>query len=126
GIFPTVPQSSKGEQFAVANLEAERLLPFYRAHPLVETVCRDQAPTEFQGVAEGGLCGGCLLLRGDRAHWTGRVFCPMWDKSLLHCRKLPNRFLRMLADHRNRLSWGNIEPRIPVLFPRGSVEILLD
>ena len=32
----------------------------------------------------------------------------------------------MLADHRDGLGWGNIEPRIPLLFPWSSVEILFE
>ena len=43
-----------------------------------------------------------------------------------HEGKLPEGFLRMLADHRNGLSWGDIEPSSPVVIPRGRVEKLFD
>src|SRR5438132_7984303 len=39
---------------------------------------------------------------------------------------MPDWFHRMLSDHGNGLSWSNIEPRVPVLVPRGTTEVLLN
>jgi hypothetical protein len=41
-------------------------------------------------------------------------------------RQLATRFLGMLPDDGNRLSWGDIVARAPVFFARHDVEVLFD
>ena len=41
-------------------------------------------------------------------------------------RNLANRFFWVLPDNRDLLRWRDIEPRVPVLVPRSSVEVSLN
>jgi hypothetical protein len=57
--------------------------------------------------------------------WKG-CFCPFWNKTPFHQRKLPDRFLRMPANNRNWLGRGDIVARLPIIVPGNSVELLND
>jgi hypothetical protein len=46
----------------------------------------------------------------------------MRDETPFHQRNLPDWFFWMLPNHRNGLSWSNIEARIPIVIPRRSVD----
>ena len=54
-VFPSLPESGEGKQLAIVDFETVWLFAITCAHPLVETIRRDQAPAEFQGIA------GCSL-----------------------------------------------------------------
>src|SRR2546427_12254726 len=96
------------------------------SQPLIETVCRDQAPTGFQCFAERRLGGGCLRLRIYRARRDRRGFCPMRNETPLHQSDFTYWLFRILANHRDRLGRSNVVARRPVFFHRGTVEVLLN
>ena len=50
----------------------------------------------------------------------------MGNESPFHERNLPDWFLRVLAQDGNSLSWSDVVTRVPVVIPRGSVEVLLN
>jgi hypothetical protein len=125
-VFPPVPQSREREQLAIIHFKTERLFGCESSFPLIETVTGDQAPAEFQMIAESRLLGGCFRPCVDRACSARGVFSPMRHLAPLHKGKLTNRFLGMLANHRSELSGGDVISRRPVLLPIGSLEVFLD
>lgn len=96
------------------------------SRPFVKAISGNQAPAEFQRVTECGLRGGCLRPCVDRACSTGGIPSPVRNQPPLHQGNLTNRFLRMLADHRDWLRGSDVVSRIPVVVPRSRVEIFLD
>ena len=75
-VFPAIPYSREREQLAFTNLETIRLLGFPSSRPLIETVCRDEAPAGFQRITERRLRGRLFRPCVDQAGGAGRVFCP--------------------------------------------------
>ena len=96
------------------------------SRPFVKAISGNQAPAEFQRVTECGLRGGCLRPCVDRACSTGGIPSPVRNQPPLHQGNLTNRFLRMLADHRDWLRGSDVVSRIPVVVPRGAAEVFFD
>ena len=80
----------------------------------------------LEGIAKRGFRGGCLRPCVNHLRSGRWVFRPRWNEPPSHRRQFANRFLRILADHRNRLSRRDVVARRPVIIPRGTVEIFLD
>jgi hypothetical protein len=112
--LPVLSDSSEREQFPLVYLKTERLFHVAPALPLVKPVRWDEAPATAQWVTERWLCRCCLRpcvnhLCGDRL-----VLRPRGDQAPTHQRQFPARFLRILPDHWNGLSRGNVVTRSPV------------
>jgi hypothetical protein len=80
-IILAIPDSCEREQLSVIDFKAVRLLCTSSVFPLVERICGDHAPAEFERIPEGGLrprrFRPCVNhLGGDR-----RVFRPRWNES---------------------------------------------
>ena len=125
-VFPPIPQSCKRKQLPLIYLKAVRLLGFPVSHPLVKPVRGNQAPARLSGSRNAGF----VLAVSERAF----IILAAADGSCAHeginphriSDKLPDWFLRMLADHRDRLGRGDVVPRRPVVIPMGSIEVFLD
>lgn len=87
GILPPIPQPGEREQLSSAHFKTVRLFASCGALPFVEAVGRDQAPADFQRIAESGFRGRRLRLCINRAHGNRTVFCPVRNEAPAHPRQ---------------------------------------
>ncbi len=125
-VFPAIPDSRERKHLRVIDFKTVRLLGLPDSLPLVKSVCWDQAPARLQRIAERGLRPRGFRSCVNHPGSAGRVFRPRWNQSPTEQRQFPNRFLRILANDRNRLSGGNVVARIPVFLARRTGKMLLN
>jgi hypothetical protein len=75
-VLPPIPDSREREQFPSIDFKALWLFGFAQSRPLVEPVCRNQAPARFQCIAERRLRGCRFGPCVDHAGSAGRVLGP--------------------------------------------------
>ena len=128
GVFPTIPHSREREQLPLdlpQNNMAAWLCP--SSLPLVKSVRRDQAPCDaFSGSRNAGFVAAVsdLALIMLAAPEVSFAQCGMRPHRISESSR--TRFLRILADHRDRLRGRDVVARRPFIVPRATVEIFLD
>jgi hypothetical protein len=80
-VPPVIPYSRERKQFPISDLKAIRLLLLPGFLPLVETICGNQAPAEFQRIAERGLCSCRFRSCVNHLGGTRRLFRPRRNQS---------------------------------------------
>jgi hypothetical protein len=119
-------QARRSRADPIIDFKAVWLLGFPRSHPLLEPVCRDQAPAEFQCIAERRLRGRGLSPSIDHPSSSRRVLRPAWNEPPSHQRHFPDGLLGILADDRDGLGRSDVIAWTPVVLARGGVEELLN
>src|SRR5207247_1569575 len=92
-ITPLIPYSGEREQLPVVNFETIRLFHFPDTLPLIEPICRDQAPAGLQSITECRLGAGGFRPGVDHAGSSGAVLRPRWNKAPVNERQFSHRFL---------------------------------
>ena len=126
GSFHRAHSPGESEQLTFTDLETIWLLGFPVSLPLVERICRNQAPAGFQRIAERRLGARRFRSGIDHPCSTRRVRRPRWNESPAHQRQFADGLLGMLANHRNGLGRRNVEARAPVFLTGDGIEIFFD
>src|SRR4029434_11006961 len=98
----------------------ERLLSLLEFLPLIESVRRNEAATRAESVAKGGFFIDALSPRVDHFGTAGSVLGPAGDEPPLCKRQPAQRLLRILADDRHHVRWGNVVAGRPFDFIDGA------
>src|SRR5258707_2737919 len=83
-VLPAIPYPREREQLPFTDLETVWLLRLRRPHPLIKSVCWDQAAAKFQCITERGLVARCFRSRVDHAGRDARVLRPRRNESPAH------------------------------------------